>query len=643
VLDWQIRTIFGKGCAGMFVFAWTDEWWRGGFEIEDWDFGLVDRERQPKPALQTVSSAFADAPFASQVALPSFSVVVCTYNGSATIRDTLEGLQKVDYPDFEVIIVNDGSTDNTAQIAGQYANFRLISTENRGLSNARNTGIYAATGEIVAFIDDDAYPDVHWLRYLAYSYLTTDHGGIGGPNVLPANDGPIATCVANAPGGPVHVLTTDEIAEHIPGCNMSFRRNVLLEIGGLDPIYRSAGDDVDLCWRVQLTGCTIGFHPSAMVWHHRRNSIKAYWKQQKGYGRAEALLEQKWPERYNRLGHLSWTGQIYGNGVTQPLEPRKGKIFHGIWGTAPFQSIYQPAPTLIAFLPLMPEWYLLIGFLAFLSVLGLVWSPLLLAIPVAVAALLVLLVQAGVSAAKARFPVQSTTQRFKYWALTTFLHFIQPLARLYGRFAYGLTPWRWRGPHPYTFSALFCHTRVLTKWSETWRSTEEWLTDMEKTLMESSVRVQPGGTFDKWDLQINDGFCSLVRGVLVIEEHGAGKQLLRFKCWTRYSRISSALLAVLAGLALLAVVNSQYFVSLVLGLLVGVIAISYFTGTARAMATLTNAFEQPVKADDTTEVSVTESSEPAKEEKLDTVYYSSETTRVRPLALSDGRLLSRRI
>ena len=51
VLRWQIETIFGKGCAGMFVFAWTDEWWRGGFEIEDWDFGLVDRQRRPKPAL----------------------------------------------------------------------------------------------------------------------------------------------------------------------------------------------------------------------------------------------------------------------------------------------------------------------------------------------------------------------------------------------------------------------------------------------------------------------------------------------------------------------------------------------------------------------------------------------------------------
>jgi cellulose synthase/poly-beta-1,6-N-acetylglucosamine synthase-like glycosyltransferase len=593
VLDWQIRTILGKGCAGTFVFAWTDEWWRGGFPIDDWDFGLVDRDRQPKPALAAVAKAFEEAPFASQQQLPKMSVVVCSYNGASTIRDTMEGLLKVDYPDLEVIVVNDGSTDKTAEIVSEYP-FQLISTENRGLSNARNTGIYAATGDVVAFIDDDAYPDVHWLRYLAFSYLTTNHGGIGGPNLLPANDGPIATCVANAPGGPVHVLTTDEIAEHIPGCNMSFRRDVLLEIGGLDPIYRSAGDDVDLCWRVQLTGRTIGFHPAAMVWHHRRNSIKAYWKQQKGYGRAEALLEQKWPERYNRLGHLSWTGQIYGNGLTQPIEPRRGKIFHGIWGTAPFQSVYQPAPNLIALLPLMPEWYLLIGFLGFLSILSLVWAPLLWAAPVALLALSVLLLQAGISATNASFPAQSGTQRFKYWALTTWLHFIQPLARLYGRFTYGLTPWRRRGPDPYQFSDLFRHSTVLTKWSETWYSTEEWLTTMEKTLMDSSVRIRPGGTFDKWDLQIGGGFCSVVRGVLVIEEHGAGKQLLRFKCWTKYSMISNVILAILIGLATLAVVSGQPVIGTILGLLASLILKDYFSGTARAMATLKNAFLLPI-------------------------------------------------
>lgn len=58
VLEWQIETIFDSGCAGAFLFAWTDEWYRGGFEIEDWDFGLVDRERRPKQALGAVCGAF---------------------------------------------------------------------------------------------------------------------------------------------------------------------------------------------------------------------------------------------------------------------------------------------------------------------------------------------------------------------------------------------------------------------------------------------------------------------------------------------------------------------------------------------------------------------------------------------------------
>ncbi len=296
VLDWQIRTIFSKGCAGAFVFAWTDEWWRGGFDIEDWDFGLVRRDRTAKPALRVITEVFAQVPFSTKQRLPFISVVICTYNGSATIRDSLEALKNVEYPSFEVIVVDDGSKDNTASVVKHYP-VKLISTENQGLSNARNTGMHNAIGEIVAYLDDDAFPDPHWLHYLAYAFQSSNHGGIGGPNIIPASDGPIATCVAHAPGGPVHVLLTDEIAEHIPGCNMAFRKEVLLEVGGFDPIYRSAGDDVDLCWRIQHTGRTIGFHPSALVWHHRRNSVKAYWKQQKGYGKAEALLEGKWPEK----------------------------------------------------------------------------------------------------------------------------------------------------------------------------------------------------------------------------------------------------------------------------------------------------------------------------------------------------------
>ena len=203
-------------------------------------------------------------------------------------------------------------------LSAQYR-FRLISTKNEGLSCARNTGLEAATGELVAYLDDDAYPDPHWLTYLAATFMRTTHAGVGGPNLAPAGDGPIADCIAHAPGGPVHVLLSDQEAEHIPGCNMAFRKATLQAIGGFDPQFRIAGDDVDVCWRLQKRGWTLGFHPAAMVWHHRRNSIRAYWKQQINYGKAEALLERKWPEKYNAAGHLTWTGRVYGNGHTSLL------------------------------------------------------------------------------------------------------------------------------------------------------------------------------------------------------------------------------------------------------------------------------------------------------------------------------------
>ncbi len=275
VLGWQVRTIFEKGCAGVFVFSWTDEWWRGGADITDWDFGLVDRSRQPKPALAEVKKTFASVPYSNNQEYPKITVVVCSHNGSNTIRDTLDGLKRIDYPDYEVIVVNDGSTDPTPEIASEY-DFTLINISKGGLSNARNIGMREASGEIVAYIDDDAWPDPQWLKYLASLYMSSDFAGIGGPNIAPGGEGIIASCVAHSPGRPVHVLTTDEIAEHIPGCNMSFRRTALLQTGGFDPVYRSAGDDVDMCWRIQQLGYKIGFHPGAFVWHHCRNSIAMY-------------------------------------------------------------------------------------------------------------------------------------------------------------------------------------------------------------------------------------------------------------------------------------------------------------------------------------------------------------------------------
>src|SRR3954454_9275902 len=96
-LEWQVGTAFESGCAGAFVFAWTDEWHRGGYEIEDWDFGLTDRERRPKAALTAVREAFADVPFPRALEWPRVSVVVASYNGASTLHETLDGVCSLAY------------------------------------------------------------------------------------------------------------------------------------------------------------------------------------------------------------------------------------------------------------------------------------------------------------------------------------------------------------------------------------------------------------------------------------------------------------------------------------------------------------------------------------------------------------------
>jgi GT2 family glycosyltransferase len=566
VLEWQVRTAFRAGCAGTFVFAWTDEWHRGGLDVEDWDFGLTRRDRTPKPALARVQAALGELPVPPPRRWPSVSVVVCSYNGAATIADCLEGLQRLEYPDYEVIVINDGSTDATPRIAQSYG-MRVISTPNHGLSAARNLGLMAARGEIVAYTDDDARPDPHWLTYLAETFLQTSHVGVGGPNIAPPGDGLIADCVANAPGGPLHVLLSDRLAEHIPGCNMAFWRESLEAIGGFDPRFRSAGDDVDVCWRLQASGGTLGFHAGAMVWHHRRNSLRAYWRQQIGYGRAEALLEQKWPEKYNSAGHVGWAGRLYGKGLAETLGARRSRIYHGVWGSAPFQRMYHRAPGTLASLPLMPEWYLFVLVLAVLGALGAVWAPLRFVWPLFAAAIGLPVLQAARAARRARFSTAPLTrgERTKLIALTAALHLVQPAARLVGRLRHGLTLWRCASAARASAGRLELPLpRRLRVWSEKWLAPEEWLRTAEAGLRTASRRVARGSEWDRWDLEVSGGILGGARLRMAVEEHGSGRQLIWFRASPRWSTTTVGALALLAALAIMAAVQQAWLPAAVL-------------------------------------------------------------------------------
>jgi len=544
-LDWQIRKAFAAGCAGAFVYAWTDEWFRGGEDVDDWDFGLTTRNREPKPALGVVRKAFEEVPFPRNWAWPRISVVVCTFNGSRTIRDCLEGIGKLRYPDYETIVIDDGSTDGVGDIAAEYG-VRLIRTENQGLSVARNLGWQSAAGEIVAYIDDDARPDRDWLTFLAAAFLKTDYAGVGGPNIPIQDDGETASCVAGSPGGPAHVLLSDCEAEHIPGCNMAFRRSWLDAINGFDPEFRQAGDDVDICWRTRERGGKLGFSPAAMVWHHYRRTVRAYWKQQMGYGQAEAMLERKWPEKYNAGGYATWAGRIYVNGTIRALSLSSGRIYQGTWGTAGYARLYQPGPSVLSTLPLTHEWQLTNLVLAALCAVGIVWRPLLSALPVACVTLVLSLVSAIGAALKVRLPASGRSRftRLRLRALLSMLHLLQPLARLWSRLAYSLTARKIR-----RFPTLsFPWPRMFQFWSEEWVDATELLLSLESVLRSSGAVVRRGGDYDSWDLEIRGGLFGGVRVRTVSENYGPRKHIVRLcsRPWFSISGAGMTLLLVIA-------------------------------------------------------------------------------------------------
>jgi hypothetical protein len=132
-------------------------------------------------------------------------------------------------------------------------------------------------------------------------------------------------------------MIDDEEAEHLPGCNLVVTKAAFQAIGGFDPIFHTAGDDVDFCWRLRDAGFRLGFVPGAFVWHWRRPYIGTFLRQQLGYGRAEKALLKKHPQRFSKSGNAKWLGFVYGGGPVRALD--NSIIYHGPMGTAGYQSI----------------------------------------------------------------------------------------------------------------------------------------------------------------------------------------------------------------------------------------------------------------------------------------------------------------
>jgi glycosyltransferase involved in cell wall biosynthesis len=240
---------------------------------------------------------------------PFVSVVIACPGGSAVLAECLSALARQTYANFEVIVLPDDRLDGLMLPAG--LDLRILPTGKVRPAEKRNLGIRAAKGEIVAFIDDDAYPDAHWMEYAVKYFGEDGIGAVGGPGVTPLNDPYLARV-----GGRVYDnwLVSGNYryrykaggvrrdVDDYPSCNLFVRKSVLEKIGG----YRTdfwPGEDTLLCKDIVDSGFRIVYDPWVVVCHHRRPVFGSHLRQLGRYAFHRGYFCRRFPS--NSL-HLSY-------------------------------------------------------------------------------------------------------------------------------------------------------------------------------------------------------------------------------------------------------------------------------------------------------------------------------------------------
>ncbi len=220
---------------------------------------------------------------------PKVSLIITNYNGARVIERCLRHVLEQDYPNFEVIIVDDASTDTSrAQLSifDHQPNFqKVLLSKNVGIPGARNAGVEQCTGQIIAFLDNDGYPEPNWLTESVKTLLSSEKNGAVASAVFFSN----APGVVNGFGGfldrrwigqdvgfsiPFEQLRCPESVMFPMGCGMLVRRQVLEKIGPFDEVLRRWYDDVELGLKVWRAGFTVAFSPLAIIDHELHVSME---------------------------------------------------------------------------------------------------------------------------------------------------------------------------------------------------------------------------------------------------------------------------------------------------------------------------------------------------------------------------------
>ncbi len=242
--------------------------------------------------------------------LPFVSVIIPVLNGERTIKECLVSVLEIEYPsDFrEILVVDNGSTDRTAEIVNTFP-VRYLREGRRGAPRARNRGIEAGRGDILAFTDADCVVSRGWLRALVQGFEEEEVGGVAGEIVAYPPTTPAERYAARIRHlSPQHYLSRPLLPFAV-FANLSFRRDVFDRIGLLDgELFQ--GDSTDFCTRFfRGAGLKLRYSKKAVVFHRHRRTAWELFQQQFGYGRGHALLyikyrqEIPWGWRQSAMAH----------------------------------------------------------------------------------------------------------------------------------------------------------------------------------------------------------------------------------------------------------------------------------------------------------------------------------------------------
>jgi len=230
------------------------------------------------------------------------SVIISVRNAQKSIAKCLDSIFGVDYDNFEVIVVDDGSNDGTAQILKEFLPKIKVVTNlvSHGPSAARNAAGLIASGELLAFTDADCLVHRQWLNELERCFVEYPLSvSAGGCQLLPIDAGSFQKKVQRLfekSAGMTDYIKSGSgmrLVHHNPSCNSIYKRDAFLREGGfLEGLW--PGEDVELDLRLRRKGYLIVFNPKAIVYHYRQESMKAFQRMMFRYGNAQGFLVRRY-------------------------------------------------------------------------------------------------------------------------------------------------------------------------------------------------------------------------------------------------------------------------------------------------------------------------------------------------------------